>query len=471
VSRGGGSARGYDGPLADRLPPQNLVAECGVLGSVLLDNTALHEVVPFLKAEDFYRDAHQVLYRAVRDLYNAGKAVDAITLAEELTRRDEIRAVGGIEFIAEVVNAVPHSANAMYYAGIVREKALARRVIDAANETLREAYANEKPAGEVLAAAEARVLALSDGTPGSRSVPASEAATAAMDRVIARSEGAVGMPTCWRALNDVVCGFEPEQLVIIAGRPSMGKSAAAQVLAEFVCRILRRHVLLVSCEMSAADVMERYLVMRSGIDSKTLRRPPSGGLEGEAIARLTEAYDYARSLPMTVDDTPSRTVPEVHAEARRLAHRLRDSDRPLGLVVVDYLQLLEPEDGGAPRHEQIAVMSRRLKVMARDLRVPVVALSQLNRKVEDRPDKRPHLSDLRESGAIEQDADIVLLMHRPEYYDAADRPGVAEVIVAKNRNGETGCVPLSWRGATYALEDVPEAVPAAGPDGAGGGAF
>jgi replicative DNA helicase len=425
--------------LTDRLPPQNLEAERGVLGGVLLDNDVLHEVVGLLRVEDFYRDSHQVLYRAIRDLYDRGHAVDSITLSEELTKRGEFAKAGGAEGLAEVLGSVPHAANAKFYAEIVRQKAIVRELIEAANEVLREGYANTHSAADLLEMAEQRVFQIAEDGVTGETVELSDVMTQAMDRIVARSEhrhAVTGVGTGFYELDDMTCGFQAGQLIILAARPSMGKTALALNVCEHVAIDQGRAVLFVSLEMGALELAERLLCARAKVDGHKLR---TGNLGQREMVVLGEGYNELSHAPMFIDDTPTRNMLQITANARRLKLR-----RELGLVVVDYIQLVDAEESRDSRQEQIAKISRRLKALARDLKVPVIALSQLNRAVETREDRRPRMADLRESGAIEQDADMVLLLHRPEYYDPNDQPGIAELIVAKNRSGATGTIKLTF---------------------------
>jgi replicative DNA helicase len=450
-SSGNGSGYNGSGPgrpgkgdtpplLSDRLPPQNLEAEQGVLGSILQDNDVLHEVVPLLTVEDFYRDTHQTLYRAIRDLYDLGKAVDGITLADELTRRDQLQSVGGAEALADIQNSVPHAANARYYAEIVRQKSISRQLIEGANEILREGYSNNFTAEQLLESAERRIFQIAEDQTKGETVELSQVVQNAMQRIIDRSEHrhpVTGVASGFIDLDDMIGGFQPNQLVIVAARPSMGKTAFALNVCDHAAVESKTPVLFVSLEMGQFELAERLLCARSRVDGHKLRTGQNMGFR--EMNQLASALNQLRGAPMFIDETPARNMLQVTANARRL--KLRAA---LGLIVVDYIQLVDTEDTRDSRQEQIAKISRRLKTLARELQVPVIALSQLNRAVENREDRRPRMADLRESGAIEQDADIVLLLHRPDYYDANDQPGICEVIVAKNRNGATGSVKLTF---------------------------
>jgi replicative DNA helicase len=436
-------ARG-DGPpgLADRLPPQNLEAEQGVLGSILLDNDVLHDVVGQLIVEDFYRDAHQVLYRAIRDLYDLGKAIDAITLADELTRRDQLESIGGEDYLAEVINSVPHAANAKFYAQIVRQKSVSRQLIESANEILRDGYSNNFTAEQLLEAAERRVFAIAEDQTKGDTVELKDIVVKAMDRIGERASEhhpITGIASGFFDLDDMIGGFQPEQLIILAARPSMGKTALALNICDFAAFELKNPVLFVSLEMGEIELAERLLCARSRVDGHKLRTGQNLGTREMTLLGKAYAELGTSPSPVFIDDTPARNMLQITANSRRLKLR-----KDLRLIFVDYIQLIDSDESRDSRQEQIAKISRRLKTLARELKVPVIALSQLNRAVESREDRRPRMADLRESGAIEQDADIVLLLHRPEYYDPNDQPGVAELIVAKNRNGATGSVKLTF---------------------------
>jgi replicative DNA helicase len=451
----GRPAKGEPATLTDRLPPQNLEAEQGVLGSILLDNEVLHDVVTFLNVHDFYRDAHQVIYRAICDLYDQGKAIDAITLADELTRRDQFKAVGGDETLSQILGSVPHAANAVYYAQIVQQKAISRQLIEGANQILRDGYSNNFTAEELLESAERLIYDIAEDKTKGDTVDLKDVVKTAMARIAARSESkhpVTGVATGFFDLDDITGGFQPEQLIILAARPSMGKTALALNACDHAGVELKTPVLFVSLEMGQIELAERLLCARSRVDGHKLRTGQNLGTREMTL--LGKGYDELISAPIFIDDTPARNMLQITANARRL--KLRQN---LGLIVVDYIQLIDSEDSRDSRQEQIAKISRRLKTLARELKVPVIALSQLNRAVENREDRRPRMADLRESGAIEQDADLVLLLHRPEYYDPNEQPGIAELIVAKNRNGATGSVKLTFLKNITRFENLAVAEP------------
>lgn len=424
-----------------RLPPQNLDAERGVLGSIMLLNEAIDDVGEVLKPDHFYSDAHQKIYGAVRDLYeNNVRGIDAVTLAEELMRRDEFDEIGGAAYLAEILEAVPHAAHVRYYSNIVREKWMQRQLIYSCTEILAESYSLSTDIDDLLQSAERRVFSILEEQEGGANIAIGDILIDAFHRIDERinNDGDVsGITTGFEDLDAHTTGFQPTELIILAARPSMGKTALVCNMAEAVARESEKGVLLFSLEQSNLELAERFLCITAKVNGHDLR---AGNLTADQRDQLMQASDELSRLPLFIDDKPGRTMGQIAALSRRLHRR-----NPLGIIIIDYLQLVEPEDKGTPREQQIAGISRRLKFLAKELRVPVIALAQLNRGVELREDKRPRLADLRESGAIEQDADMVMFLHRPDAYDPEDRPGEAEVVVAKHRSGPTGIIRLTWR--------------------------
>jgi replicative DNA helicase len=424
-----------------RLPPQNLDAERGVLGSILLMNEAIDEIGESLKADHFYSDAHQKMYAAIQSLYENGvRGIDAITLAEELVRRGDFDTVGGAAYLAEVLESVPHAAHVRYYANIVRAKWMQRSLIYACTEILSDCYEASEDVEDLLRNAERRIFSILEEQGQTTSLAISDILMEAFNRIDERlqKEGDVtGITSGFSDLDHQTTGFQPTELIILAARPSMGKTALVCNIADAVARKSGKGVLLFSLEQSNLELAERFLAITARINGHDLR---SGNLTDAQHDLLVRASDDLARLPLFIDDKPGRTMTQVAALARRL-HR----KSPLGVIIIDYLQLIEPDDKASSREQQIAQISRRLKFLAKELRVPVIALAQLNRGVELREDKRPRLADLRESGAIEQDADMVMFLHRPDAYDPEDRPGEAEIIVAKHRSGPTGIIRLTWR--------------------------
>jgi replicative DNA helicase len=447
-SHGGGNAnsngpgRSGTGGMGDRLPPQNLEAERSVLGSILLDNEVLHDVVTFLRVQDFYRDAHQVIYSAIRDIYDKNKGIDLVTLSAELDQRGQLQDVGGDDTLEQIVNSVPHAANAKYYAELVKEKSVNRQLIENATEIIRDGYSNQFTADELLESAERKIFNIGEDQIRGEILELKEVLKEAMDKIAIRADtgghAVTGVASGLIDLDDITGGFHPGQLIVLAARPSMGKTAMALNICDHAAINLKIPVLFTSLEMRQVEIAERLLCARSRVDGHKLRTGLRLG--NSELTLLGRAYqELSNHAKIFIDDTPARNMMQISASARRLKRRSQ-----LGLIVVDYIQLIDSEESRDSRQEQIAKISRRLKTLARDLDVPVIALSQLNRAVENREDKKPRMADLRESGAIEQDADIVLLLHRPDYYDANDQSGIAEVIVAKNRNGATNTIKLTF---------------------------
>jgi replicative DNA helicase len=435
--------------IFDRLPPQNLDAERSVLGSILLVNEAIDDVSEFLNASHFYGDAHQRIYAAVMKLHDAGvRGIDNVTLAEELVRSSELEEVGGLPYLAEILESVPHAAHARYYADIVHDKWIQRSLIYACTDILRDSYDPTGSTSELLQSAERSIFQILEGLEQTANFDIGKILIDAWGRINERlaSDGTLsGLPTGFADLDAKTNGLQPAELVILASRPSMGKTALACNWAVNVASLAGRGVLFFSLEQSQLELAERFLCIRSQIDGHKLK---SGDLDAEERHQLMQVSQELSDMPLFIDDKPGRTVGQIGAIARRFKRQ-----HDIGLVIVDYLQFIEPDDRRAPREQQIALITRRLKNVAKELGIPMIAMAQLNRAVELRDNKRPRLADLRESGAIEQDADLVMFLHRPDAYDPTDHPGLAEVIIAKHRNGPTGIISLTWRAECMRFED------------------
>jgi replicative DNA helicase len=444
-------------PAFDRMPPASIEAETQVIGAMLIDNGVIDEVAAIVRPSDFFRAAHEILVRAIFEIRDSGRPADAVTIAERLKASGEYGRIGGDDALVAILSATPHAANATYHAAIVFEKATKRRIIAQAQESIAECYQDGETAAVLLDRFEGRAFAIAEGLSSGETRPVSEAILGAMERFEARRGGEFsGLPTGLTSLDDITDGFQPESLIVVGARPSMGKTAAALNFAEAACLEAGSGVLFVSLEMGKVELGERLLVARARVDGHKLRT--GAPLTDAELSRLGRAYDEYKAARLWIDDTPGRSIAQIAANARR--HKARHD---IGLVVVDYLQLIDSGETDDRRHEFIAKVSRRLKMLARELKIPVVALSQLNRSAEGRETHRPRLADLRESGAIEQDADIVILLHRPEYYDPNDQPGIAEVIVAKNRNGKTDTIKAVYHKAYTRFEDfAPYEAPAEG---------
>lgn len=425
--------------LLGKVPPQDLDAERSVLGSLLLSSEAFDEVIQHLTADYFYADAHRRLFSTIHGMYEKGvRAIDVVTLANELQKQGDLAEIGGPAYLNDIMGAVPHAAHAEYYAKIVRDKYLQRALINACTDSLRDAYHGSEDVDDILAQAEKRVFGIVEQQANSDKIGIDDILDATFQRLFERMDqdgDVTGLHTGFHGLNDFTSGFQPSELLVLAARPSMGKTALVCNFA-MACARADRGVLLFSLEQSKLELAERLLCIQARISGHKLRK---GELDEFEQSELMEASNEMRKFPIFIDDKAGRTMSQIAAIARRLKRRAK-----LDIVIIDYLQLVEAEDKNLPREQQISSITRRLKFLAKDLDIPVIALAQLNRGVEQREDKRPKLSDLRESGAIEQDADIVMFLHRPEAYNPEDRPGEADLIIAKNRHGPIGTVSLVW---------------------------
>ncbi len=431
-------------PILDRTPPCDVSAEIAVLGSILLMPDVMDDLVMVLKADDFYDDANRKLYQHVSDMIDLGQKIDVTLLVNRLKTMDDYEVVGGSAYLAKLANSVPNAAHAVFYAEIVRSKATLRKLIEAGTTILRDAYDEARDPKELLSQAEQRVFQIQDDRSSQSADSIGELLTVAMDRIDARMKGthAVGgVDTHFGDYDTMSGGLHNGELVILAARPSMGKTAFALNIAENVALLGRAPVLFVSLEMSGIELADRLLCSVARVNGHRLR---NGTISQDDRKRLVEKAVEVSNAPLYVDDSPTRTVSEIAAVARRIKQR----EKRLGLIVIDYLQLIEPDNSKDPRQEQVAKIARRLKGLAREQEVPVLCLAQLNRQAEDSKDHRPRLSHLRESGAIEQDADVVMFVHREEYYhrgdEASQYAGQAEIIIAKQRNGPVGEIELSW---------------------------
>jgi replicative DNA helicase len=425
--------------LAKGVPPQNIDAERMVLGGILRNNDCLPDVVRRLKDDHFYHPRHQKIYACMVAMYDDGRPVDTVTLVEELSKNKLLKEIGGAPHILELFNETLTAANVMHHADIVFQKAVLRRLIGTGTDLLRDAYGNTSDADELLAEAQKRVFALLEDRSGKDSSSISKVLNEVLTRISARQGGAVlgGVPSGFRDLDEMTNGWQPSELVILAARPAVGKTSFALNMVDFAAVEAKVPTLVVSLEMSETELAERMLCARARVNSHHVRR---GRASKEDIKKLLEAHAQLAAAPIFIDDQPGQTMLRIAASARRL--KLREK---LGLVIVDYLQLIEPDDKRANRVEQIGAISRRLKMLAREIEVPVIALSQLNRSVESREGHRPRMADLRESGSIEQDADVVALLHREDAFNPdSDKKGQAELILAKQRNGPVGDVALTF---------------------------
>ncbi len=424
-----------------RLPPQNVEAEQCVLGSILLDNSALNKILDLVAPEDFYKREHQLIFTTMLDLYEKTHPIDLVTLSEALTHREELEAVGGINYLMELAEVVPSSAHVQHYARIVKEKAVLRHLIRASNDILSLCYEGTQEVEDLLDEAERLIFSVSELKAQRDFVDSKVLLKEAIKNLedLARQQKSVtGIPTGFQELDRLTAGFQPSDLIIIAARPSMGKTALALNIAQHVAIKEQKTVAIFSLEMSREQLALRMLSSLAKIPSHKLR---TGILSSNDWKKMIRAANKLMDAPIFVDDTPALSVLEIRAKARRLM-----SERGLNLIIIDYLQLMRGRSKTESRQQEISEISRSLKGLAKELNVPVLALSQLSRAVESRQDKRPQLSDLRESGAIEQDGDLILFIYRPEVYkpENPDYRGIAEIIVGKQRNGPTGTFKLTF---------------------------
>ena len=427
----------------DRVPPNNIEAEEALLGSLLIDTDAIFEVASFLHADAFYLEKNRWVYQAILDLNEGHKPVDLITLSDELRRREQLDELGGEAYLIGLINLVPTSVNARSYGRIVEAAALRRRMIKAASTIANLAYEEDEDINVVIDRAEQSLFSVSEERTTRDLVPVRDIARSYLERIEelhARGDDVIGVPTSFTDLDRLLGGLNKSDLVIIAARPGMGKTALQLAIGQAAARRFDKRVAVFSLEMSGEQLIQRMIAAETRIDSQRLRR---GDLEESEWPIFYESVGRLSLAQIFIDDTPSITPMQLRTKCRRLY-----AEHGIDLIMVDYLQLMQAERSQNNRVQEISEISRALKGLARELDVPVLANSQLSRAVEQRQDKRPQLSDLRDSGSIEQDADVVIFIYRDEYYnpDTSERPNIAEINIAKHRNGPTAVVDLYWHG-------------------------
>jgi replicative DNA helicase len=426
----------------DKLPPQNIEAEQSVLGAILLDNSALTTTLELLDYDDFYRDSHRRIFLSMTDLFDRNEPIDIITLTDNLKRRNDLDAVGGTSYLTALVSLVPTSANIRYHSKIVREKAMMRGLLRSVTDIASNVYDGELDVEELMDFAEKTVFDLSEKRIKASFVTLKEVIKDSfqmIEQLYDKKETITGVPSGFKELDELTTGFQRSDLIIVGGRPSMGKTAFSLNIAQHVGVNLNEPVAIFSLEMSKEQLAFRMLCSEAMVDSNSIRK---GFIKKDDWHHLTGAASKLAASPIFIDDTSGMSVLEMRAKARRLK-----AEHGLSLVVVDYLQLMRGRGNAERREQEISEISRSLKGLAKELRVPVIALSQLNRGVETRGgNKKPTLADLRESGAIEQDADVIIFLYRDEVYnkDNPDNKNKAEIIVAKQRNGPTDTLTLSF---------------------------
>lgn len=426
----------------ERIPPQDIAAEQCVLGGMLLSKDAIADVVETIRSRDFYRPVHESIFDAILDLYARGEPADPVTVAAELTKRGEIGKVGGAPYLHTLISSVPTAANAGYYARIVRERAILRRLVAAGTKIVQLGYAVEGDVDDVVDAAQAEVFAVTERRVSEDYVILNDLLPEALDEIESigtRGGQMIGVPTGFADLDDLTNGLHPGQMVVIAARPAIGKSTLGLDLARSASIKNGLASVIFSLEMGRNEITMRMLSAESRVPLQHMR---SGTMNDEEWARLARRMGEISQAPLFIDDSPNMTMMEIRAKCRRLKQR-----HDLRLVIIDYLQLMTSGKKVESRQQEVSEFSRQLKLLAKELGVPVVAISQLNRGPEQRTDKKPMLSDLRESGSIEQDADMVILLHREDAYDRDHpRQGEADLIVAKHRNGPTRTVTVAFQG-------------------------
>ena len=431
----------------DKLPPHAIDAEMCLLGAMMLDKEMVGQVVQIVDRDAFFQADHQIIFDVLVKLYEQNRSIDAVILREELIKRQLLEEVGGIQYLAEILNRVPSAAHGAHYAGIVREKALLRQLIAASNDILRDAYAPHEEAALVLDKAEKRIFEIAQKKIGKAMVPMEEVLHEVYEMI--GSGGRQGLLTNFIELDSMTNGLQNGELIIVAARPSMGKTAFAMNVIEAISAEQMLPTAVFSLEMSKQQLAQRMLCSRANIDAHKLRK---GMLSNDDYTQLAVTVGQLAKAPIWVDDSPGLTPLDLRAKARRLKLQ-----HDIKCVMVDYMQLMD-NPGPESRQQQISEISRGLKAVARELGIPVIALSQLNRQSEGRDGHRPRMSDLRESGSIEQDADVIMLLHREDYYRMSEPDfvpdNIAEVIIAKQRNGPTGTVKLTFMNKTTRFENL-----------------
>lgn len=425
-----------------RVPPQDIEAEKSLLGAILISDGALPEILTILKPRDFYEERHQMIFEAMMNLYDQHKPVDLLTVTTELRTKKQLKGIGGAPYLTELSNFVPAATHAKAYAEIIEKASTRRRLIKAGNEIANKAFEDDADVQSLIGSAEKELFDVSDKVVKSDYVAMDELLADAFDRIeeLHKNKGALrGLKTGFRDLDKKTAGFQKGDLIIIGARPAMGKTTFAQNLTYNIASMNKKGVLFFSMEMAANEIVDRMISDVSGVDNWKMR---TGNLTDDEFQRIGEALGEMDELPIYIDDTSSMTIMDLRNKARRAMH-----DKDIGIVIVDYLQLIQGSDRyKGNRVQEVTEISRGLKILARELEIPVVALAQLSRSVTGRDDPRPVLSDLRESGSIEQDADLVMFLHRPDYYrqndDNYEETHITELLVAKHRHGAVGKIEL-----------------------------
>ncbi len=434
----------------ERTPPQDLIAEQSVLGGMLLSKDAIADVVEVLRERDFYRPAHEIIYDTILDLYGRGEPVDAVTVSAELTKSGNIARAGGAPYLHTLISSVPTAAHAGYYAKIVRERAIMRRLVEAGTKIVQLGYTAEGDVDDSVDQAQAEVYAVTERRANEDYVQLSTLLPQALDEIeaISKGVGAEGVKTGFKDLDTLTNGLHPGNMIVLAARPAVGKSTLGLDIARYASIHGGNTSVIFSLEMSRSEITMRMLSAEARVGLNNIR---AGNLNDEEWSRLARRMGEISAAPLFIDDSPNLSLMEIRAKARRLKQR-----HDLKLIVIDYLQLMSSGKKVESRQQEVSEFSRQLKLLAKELDVPVIAISQLNRSPEQRSDKKPMLSDLRESGSIEQDADLVILLHRDDMYDQQNRSGEADLIIAKHRNGPTRTITVSAQLHFARFVDMPQ---------------
>jgi len=433
-----------------KIPPQNIEAEQSVLGGILIENEAINKAMEILVPDDFYRDAHRKIYSALIALFERDEPADLITMTNELRKREQLEEIGGASYLASLIDSVPTAANIEYYARIVREKAILRKLIETSTEIITQSYQDRGDVENFLDEAEKSIFEISERRVKPSFYSIREVVKHSLDtisKLYEKKELITGVPSGFKDLDKMTAGFQPSDLIIVAGRPSMGKTAFCLNVAQYAAIERKIPIAIFSLEMSKEQLVIRMLCSQSQVDGNRLR---TGFLLDSDWPKLTLAAGTLYEAPIFIDDTAALSVLELRAKARRLK-----AEHRLGMIIIDYLQLMKGRAKAESRQQEISEISRSLKALAKELNIPVIAVSQLSRKTEERHGNRPQLSDLRESGAIEQDADVILFLFREEVYNRQeDNQGKAEVIIGKQRNGPIGKVDLAFLDKLTTFKDL-----------------
>ncbi|HZJ57490.1 MAG TPA: replicative DNA helicase [Clostridia bacterium] len=425
-----------------RMPPHNMEAEQSVLGCMLLDKESVAAATDFLRGEDFYAESHKEIFESMLDIYDHGEPVDLVTVTEQLRQRGTLEAIGGVAYISDLSMAVPSTANIRYYVGIVEEKSILRRLISVCNGIIKESYEAREEIDLIIDHAEKSIFQITQRNTSGDFEPIKTVLLEAYARIeeLSKNKGQIiGIPTGFTDFDQKTSGLQPSDFILVAARPSMGKTSFVLNVAQYAALHADVPVAIFSLEMAKEQLVQRMLSSESNVELQKIR---TGELDENEWIKLVEAAGPLSQAPIYIDDTPGITAMEIRSKARRLK-----IEKGLGMIIIDYLQLMSGRGRIENRQQEISEISRSLKALARELSVPVVTLSQLSRAPEARTDHRPMLSDLRESGAIEQDADVVAFLYRDEYYNPdTDKKNIAELILSKQRNGPTGTVELVWLG-------------------------